>query len=241
MKSMEAKGNLAHQVTQAIGCEIVQGIFADDDAMITEAELSERFQMSRTVVREAVKMLFAKGLLTSRQRRGIRVAPASQWNMFDEDVLRWTLSGAPSLKLLREFAQLRLAIEPEAAALACACQDPVKIRDIQLAAEALLSAEQQGLGEYDADLHFHTVIFLATENRFFAQFRSFIQAALRVSIQCNFNIQGNLSAVAGAHMQVYSAIAAGDAKRAGELMRAMLTENLRLIDLAIFNENNRTL
>ncbi|HMW48123.1 MAG TPA: FadR/GntR family transcriptional regulator [Cellvibrionaceae bacterium] len=237
MNSPEVAGNLVQQVTQSIGCAIVQGTFAKANAMITEAELSDRFKISRTVIREAVKMLAAKGLLTSRQRRGIRIAPSSQWNMFDEDVLQWTLSGAPSLHLLREFAQLRLAIEPEAAALASQCQDKAKIRDIQAAAEALMSVEQQGLSEYDADLHFHTMIFAATENRFFVQFRSFIQAALRVSIQCNFGIEGNKTAVADPHMQVYLAIEAGNAEMSRQLMREMLVENLRLIDLAIAQQN----
>ncbi|HEY6529964.1 MAG TPA: FCD domain-containing protein [Cellvibrionaceae bacterium] len=241
MNSTEAAGNLVHQVTQAVGCAIVQGTFAEDNAMITEADLSVRFQISRTVIREAVKTLAAKGLLTSRQRRGIRIAPCSQWNMFDEDVLHWTLSGTPSLNLLREFAQLRLAIEPEAAALASQCKEVAKVRDIQLAAEALLRAEEQGLSEYDADLHFHTVIFAATENRFFVQFRGFIQAALRVSIQCNFGIEGNKQAVADPHMQVYLAIAAGNADLSRQLMRDMLVENLRLIDLAITQQANRVI
>ncbi|HRH75936.1 MAG TPA: FCD domain-containing protein [Cellvibrionaceae bacterium] len=237
MNAPEVAGNLVQQVTQSIGRAIVQGTFAKANTMITEAELSDRFKISRTVIREAVKMLAAKGLLTSRQRRGIRVEPSSQWNMFDEDVLHWTLSGAPSLHLLREFAQLRLAIEPEAAALASQCQDKRKINDIRLAAEALLSVEQQGLSEYDADLHFHTMIFAATENRFFVQFRSFIQAALRVSIQCNFGIEGNKKAVADPHMQVYLAIEAGNAEISRRLMREMLVENLRLIDLAIAQHN----
>ena len=96
MNAPEVAGNLVQQVTQSIGRAIVQGTFAKANTMITEAELSDRFKISRTVIREAVKMLAAKGLLTSRQRRGIRVEPSSQWNMFDEDVLHWTLSGAPS-------------------------------------------------------------------------------------------------------------------------------------------------
>jgi DNA-binding FadR family transcriptional regulator len=206
--------------------------------MITEAELSERFKISRTVIREAVKMLAAKGLLTSRQRRGIRIEPCSQWNLFDEDVLKWTLSGAPSLSLLREFAQLRLAVEPEAAALACQCEDAAKIDTIERAAQTLLNVERQGLSEYDADLEFHCSIFAATENRFFVQFRGFIQAALRISIQCNFSIEGNKQEVADPHFQVYLAIRAGNVESARRLMRAMLVENLRLIELAISRQDS---
>ena len=121
--------------------------------------------------------------------------------------------------------------------MASQCQDKSKIRDIQWAAEALMSVEQQGLSEYDADLHFHTMIFAATENRFFVQFRSFIQAALRVSIQCNFGIEGNKQAVADPHMQVFLAIEAGNAELSRRLMREMLVENLRLIELAIVQHN----
>ncbi len=110
--------NLTHQLTHQLGAAIVQGQYAIDKSFPTEAELSQQFNISRSVTREAVKMLTAKGLIASRPRQGIRVMPSTHWNMFDADVLGWTLNARPSLELLREFTQLRMAIEPEAAALA---------------------------------------------------------------------------------------------------------------------------
>jgi DNA-binding FadR family transcriptional regulator len=234
---LEASRNLAHQVTHALGRAIVQGKYSGDHVVITEAELSEQFKISRTVTREAVKMLSAKGLLSSRQRRGITVAPCSQWNMFDEDVLSWTLSTKPSLQLLREFAQLRLAIEPEAAVLACDCQDAEKLLAIEFAANTMLDAQRNGESQYESDIAFHTAIFLATENRFFVQFRSFIQAALRVSIMWNFQIKGNIADSADEHAQVFHCIKKGNREGARNAMRGMLEENLQLIDAAIAREN----
>src|SRR6187402_2345818 len=115
---LDSGRNLTHQLTHQLGSAIIQGSYAIDKSFPTEAELSHQFNISRSVTREAVKMLTAKGLLASRPRQGIRVMPSAQWNMFDPDVLAWTLHARPSLDLLREFTQLRIAIEPEAARLA---------------------------------------------------------------------------------------------------------------------------
>lgn len=237
MNNLAEGRNLAQQVTHALGRAIVQGKYAGEDVVLTEAELSEQFKTSRTVTREAVKMLSAKGLLSSRQRRGIRVAPCSHWNMFDEDVLSWTLSATPTLQLLKEFAQLRLAIEPEAAALACACTDATKISAIATAMDDMMTAQRKGESLYESDIAFHTAIFLATQNRFFVQFRSFIHAALRVSIIWNFQIKGEVAHSAEEHHHVYTCIAQGDAKAARVAMRNMLEENLELIEAAIAQQS----
>ncbi|MDZ7869243.1 MAG: GntR family transcriptional regulator [Rheinheimera sp.] len=92
--------NLTHQLTHDLGLAIVQGVYPVGSGMPSEAELCIRHNVSRSATREAVKMLSAKGLLTSRPKQGIRVLPESNWNMFDTDVLRWILSSKPSLSLL---------------------------------------------------------------------------------------------------------------------------------------------
>src|SRR5690554_1818219 len=116
---LDAGRNLTYQLTHQLGAAIVQCQYAEEKSFPTEADLSAQFNISRSVTREAVKMLTAKGLICSRPRKGIRVQPPHLWNMFDSDVLNWTLSAKPSLQLLKEFTQLRVAIEPEAVALAC--------------------------------------------------------------------------------------------------------------------------
>ncbi|MEJ2273389.1 MAG: FadR/GntR family transcriptional regulator [Woeseiaceae bacterium] len=115
MAILERNTSLSYQVTAELGRSIVRGDFRPDDALPTEAKLCDRFGVSRTAVREAVKMLAAKGLLTSKPRRGIRVQPVWHWNIFDPDLLNWSLETEPTLQVMNEFFQLRVAVEPEAA------------------------------------------------------------------------------------------------------------------------------
>ena len=109
--------NLTHGMLDTIGRAIVTGAY-DATPFPTEAQLTEQHGVSRSVTREAVKMLTAKGLLSARARVGTVVQPPGSWNLFDTDVLRWLLERTFSVELLRQFSELRLAIEPEAAALA---------------------------------------------------------------------------------------------------------------------------
>ena len=101
--------NLTHQLVHDLGLAIVQGEYAINAALPSEADICKEFGVSRSATREAVKMLAAKGLLTSRPRHGIRVLPESHWNTFDTEVLGWLLHSNPSLDLLLEFTQIMSA------------------------------------------------------------------------------------------------------------------------------------
>src|SRR4051812_22954760 len=103
--------NLTYALLDELGRTIVTGGY-DDRPFPTEADLTKHHSVSRSVTREAVKMLTAKGLLTARPRKGTTVQPPSRWNLFDADVLRWILERKFSLDLLRHFTELRIAIEP---------------------------------------------------------------------------------------------------------------------------------
>jgi DNA-binding FadR family transcriptional regulator len=234
--------NLTHQLTHQLGAAIIQGSYAVDKSFPTEAELSQQFNISRSVTREAVKMLTAKGLLASRPRQGIRVMPSAHWNMFDPDVLSWTLNARPSLDLLREFTQLRMAIEPEAARLAAQnCQDKAKIKVIADALERMRKADEgqeyaADEGQDDplsADIEFHTSILAASNNRFFLQLRQFIHVALRVSIASTNQLKGVLNASYEDHKKIYDEIAAGNEDAAAESVKYLLSEVMQLINLSL--------
>jgi len=240
MSRLEAGRNLTHQVTYQLGAAIVRGEYGVNDALPTEAELCEQFDISRSVVREAVKMLTAKGLISSRPRQGIRVQPNHRWNMFDEDVLEWTLSSRPSLSLLREFTELRIGIEPEAAILAARKQNRERIADIEKALLRMEAAERGHDDPLEADIAFHSAILLASENRFFIQLRNFIQTALRVSIASTNQMKGVTVASEADHRTVYEAIARGDVEGAGKAAVALLEEALQLIDAAIAARRTET-
>ncbi|WP_347329799.1 FadR/GntR family transcriptional regulator [Marinimicrobium locisalis] len=233
MSRLEGGRNLTHQVTYQLGAAIVRGEYGINDPLPTEAELCEAFDISRSVIREAVKMLTAKGLISSRPRQGIRVQPNNRWNMFDEDVLEWTLSSRPSLALLREFTELRMGIEPEAAILAARKQNRECIAGIEKALLRMEAAEQGNDDPLEADIAFHTSVLLASENRFFIQLRSFIQTALRVSIASTNQLKGVEVASEADHRAVYEAIAAGDGEGARKAVGALLEEALTLIDASL--------
>ena len=97
------KLNLTRTTQERLGIEIVSGEFRDAGAIPVEAELCERYGVSRSIMREAVKMLTAKGLLASRPKHGTWVQPESEWNLLDPDVLRWLLTREVSVQLLIEF------------------------------------------------------------------------------------------------------------------------------------------
>jgi DNA-binding FadR family transcriptional regulator len=226
--------NLTHQLTHQLGAAIVQGQYAIEKSFPTEAELSQQFNISRSVTREAVKMLTAKGLIASRPRQGIRVMPSAHWNMFDADVLGWTLNARPSLELLREFTQLRMAIEPEAAVLAAENnQDSAKIKAIGDALARMKRADEGHDDPLSADIEFHCAILAAGNNRFFFQLREFIQVALRVSIASTNQLKGVLTADYDDHKRIYDAICAGDQEAASKAVKILLQEVMQLINLSL--------
>ncbi len=222
--------NLTYGLVESLGQLIVTGEF-DAKAFPTEGELSRQHGTSRSVTREAVKMLTAKGLLQARPRQGTSVTPEAQWNLLDPDVLRWLLERKFSLRLLAEFTEMRLAIEPAAARLAARRADPDAVARIRDGLRRMVAA---GLGDEEpvtADIAFHTAILAATGNRFYAQLDPLINTALRISIRFTNRVKGRAAGIAG-HEEVLDAIAAGDAERAGLAMHALLSEVLELIEAA---------
>ncbi|MBN8431291.1 FadR family transcriptional regulator [Microbulbifer salipaludis] len=221
--------NLTHQLAHDLGNAILQGKFASD-AFPSEAELSERFGVSRSATREAVKMLTAKGILSSRPRQGIRIMPESHWNLFDTDVLDWILRSKPGLDVLRDFVQMRAAIEPEAAALAALRSDSGGIAEIEAALERMQAAELGQDDVLDSDIAFHGAILKASGNRFFIQLQPFSATALRVSIRHTNRFKGVNAADTASHARVLSAIKRGKDQQARKLMRGLIDEALQLIE-----------
>ena len=116
--------NLTYSIANHIGIAIVTGVYSADNPIPIEAELCREYDASRPVLREAVKMLTAKGLLGARPRRGTWVQPEDKWNLLDPDVLGWLLERKFSPALLIEFTEMRLAVEPGAATLAANVAGP---------------------------------------------------------------------------------------------------------------------
>lgn len=223
--------NLSHSMTRELGEAIVCGRYSANEILPTEAELSERFGVSRTAVREAVKMLSAKGLVTTKPRQGIRVLPQESWNIFDSDLLRWSLNSKPSMEVLREFLQMRYAIEPEAAALGARHASAEAIHDVHLALQCMAAAPAFSNEDLQSDIDFHIAILYASGNRFFIRMRDFVHTALNVSIRYTTLIKANHTAVYEEHAKVYEAIAARDDGAARRAMQSVIQEAIDFVEL----------
>jgi DNA-binding FadR family transcriptional regulator len=220
--------NLTYGLQDALGRSIVIGDY-DTRPFPTEADLARQHGVSRSVTREAVKMLTAKGLLSARPRQGTIVQPSSSWNLFDPDVLRWLLERKFSVDLLRHFNQLRVAIEPEAAALAATHADPADHDAIKRGLDRMIAAEAGADNTLDADIAFHVAILLASKNPFYAQFRDVVTTALHSSIQFTNRIKGRSASVAD-HAAVNEAINRKHPEGAYVAMKKIVKDVLELID-----------
>ena len=219
--------NLTHGMLDTLGRAIVTGRY-EHRPFPTEAEIAKTHGVSRSVTREAVKMLTAKGLVSARPRQGTVVQPASAWNLFDTDVLRCTLERKFSVELLRHFNQLRVAIEPEAAALAARFGDPADFAAIRGGLEQMEAGEAGLTDPLEADIAFHLAILRASKNPFYAQFQSVVSTALRTSIRFTNRIKGRSANIAD-HAAVADAIIARDPDVARVAMTRIIGDVLTLI------------
>lgn len=232
LQQFEDSGNITRRIVDQLGRAIVAGDYTQRPLPI-EAELSERFSASRSVTREAIKMLTAKGLIFSRPRHGTSVAPEGQWNFLDPDVLRWLLSRGLSLDLLAEFTAFRSAIEPQAAMLAIRKGDRKSFEVIEKAIEKMERVSPHDrAASLEADIDFHMAILLASGNRFMVQCRDLVETALRFSIQLTDLEKGVDFADIAAHRAIANAILAGDATRAISATQDLLNEAAMLIERA---------
>jgi DNA-binding FadR family transcriptional regulator len=220
--------NLTFGMLDALGRAIVTGRFRTRP-FPTEAELAKSHGVSRSVTREAMKMLAAKGLVSARPRQGTTVRPAAHWNLFDTDVLRWMLERQFSIDLLFHFTQLRIAIEPEAAALAARFADDADRAGIDAGLDRMRATTHDPNEMREADLAFHVAVLQASKNPFYAQFRDVVATALAKSIVFTNGIRGHTASIPE-HQAVRDAIFAADPARAREAMRRLIANVLTLIE-----------
>lgn len=220
--------NLTYGLHETLGRAIVVGDYADKP-FPNEADIVREHGVSRSVTREAVKMLAAKGLLGARPKQGTFVLPEESWNLLDPDVLRWLLEREASIDLLRHFNELRVGVEPEAAALAACGASEAQQAAISAGLARMVAAERGEDDPLDSDIAFHVAVLRASNNPFFLQFREMVSTALRTSIRFTNRIKGRTANIAD-HEAVAEAIATGDAAAARAAMHRLIQDVLTLID-----------
>jgi DNA-binding FadR family transcriptional regulator len=228
--NVRARGqNLTYSIVHDLGVAIVTGVYSKQNPFPVEAELCRQYGASRSVLREAVKMLTAKGLLGARPRQGTWVEPEEKWNLLDPDILGWLLERKFSPALLIEFSEIRLAVEPGAAALAARVGGPAEKAAVRSAIERMQAAERGDDDPLESDIAFHVAVLRATMNRFYAQLTGLTATALRFSIRTTNRYKGVQLASVADHKKVADAILAGKPAVAAEAMRKLIQEALDLI------------
>ena len=224
--------SLTQQIVNDLGLDIVRGKYDASNPFPIEADLCEQFGVSRSVLREAVKMLTSKGLLRARPRQGTWVQPEESWNLLDPDVLRWLLERKFSIGLLAEFTEIRMVIEPQAAAYAAFRATEEEKQKIADALERMQAAERGEDDALDSDIAFHVAVLEASGNRFFSQLKDLVETALRISIRLTNQYKGVALASIADHRAIYHAIRDGDATRAKTVSMALIQEAVELINKA---------
>lgn len=172
--------SLHSHVLEALGSRIVNGSLATGSILLA-ADLEQELEVSRSVIREAVRVLAQCGLVTSTKRVGIRVQGIEHWNPFDSHVIRWRLASAEQGKQLRSLTELRISVEPMAAELA-AQYAPEHFREELMT----LSAQMNHYGRtgdlhrfLELDIRFHATLLAASGNEMFANLSIPIGETLR--------------------------------------------------------------
>jgi DNA-binding FadR family transcriptional regulator len=224
--------NLTFRIVEDLGIAIVTDRYTENNPFPVEADLCKQYGVSRSILREAVKMLTAKGLLSARPRQGTWVQPEDAWNLLDPDVLRWLLERKLSFSLLIEFTQMRLAVEPIAAGLAALVAGPAEKAAVMAAIDRMAAAERGEDDPLTSDIAFHLGVIHASGNRFYSQLSDLIVTALHFSIRTTNNFKGVKLASIADHKKIADAIMAGNVQAAEIAMRSLIQEALDLIQSA---------
>ncbi|MFM0036009.1 FCD domain-containing protein [Paraburkholderia strydomiana] len=176
--------------------------------------LSKEFDVSRTVMREALSMLLARDMLDVRPKIGTRIRPMSDWRMIDEDVVNWRFRAKPDPLFLRDVIEFRILIEPRASAQAAARGSAADIAGIREAFEAFRVIRPGEPGYQEADELFHTRIVVASGNQFFKQMAAIVRGALSTVNPILTDKDGLWEGAVSSHQRVLEAIERRDPNEA---------------------------
>lgn len=217
------------QVVRAMGLSIVSGEFAEGALLPGEADLMARFGVSRTVLREVLKTLAAKGLVVSKTRVGTKVRNQVDWNMFDPDLLSWRVELGMDVRFLNALYEIRLAVEPAAAALAALRRTDAQMARLDTIVEAFRRPDHTRASFAEVDLALHLEVAAASGNPFMRAVGAIIEAALVATFTDTAPVedQARLKASADDHAAIVTAIIAGDAAGAARAMTDVIETGRR--------------
>lgn len=216
---------LQDDILEAIGLRITSGEYAPLRVLRTE-DLEGEFEISRTVAREALKVLESMGLVGMRRSVGVIVREQSDWNVFDPRVIRWKLAGPMRSAQLSSLTQLRYAVEPVAARYA-ALRASDEVRQEMLRMSGLIyEAEESGDIRFvlENDIAFHQLLLAASQNEMFTALSSLVAEVLTGRAKHNLMPERPKPEAIRLHYLAAKAIAEGDAQTAEDALRGILSE-----------------
>jgi DNA-binding FadR family transcriptional regulator len=215
--------SLVDRVVQRIGQDIVSQRFAPGDSLPNETEWCEELRISRSVLREGLRVLVSKNLITIRSRLGGRVRDRSEWNLLDPDILVWRSHGGDQEIFAAELFELRRTIEPAATALAAARISDAQLSVLSRAYDDMAKAGEDTARFFEPDNRFHHTILGAVGNSLFQALAQTIMVALDITLRMALDAPKGQQQSLPLHKAVLDALVVRDATAASAAM-------LRLVD-----------
>jgi DNA-binding FadR family transcriptional regulator len=225
--------NVHGNTVDHLGIAILSGRYPVGGGLPPEPLLGEELGVSRTVVREAVKALGAKGLVSTGPKVGTRVLPSDRWNWFDPDVIIWQSRVGLTPEFLRDLQDLRLVVEPAAVKLAAERATAEDIAQIEAAYEGMRSAVEAGGDYVTHDLLFHQGMLFACRNRMLIQMNKALSALLRTSFEVSTKMKDGPKSSLPMHRAVLDAIIARNPIKAERAIRVLIESANDDIDLIL--------
>ncbi|MEL5954904.1 FadR/GntR family transcriptional regulator [Streptomyces sp. CLV115] len=219
-------------VLDTLGLEIAAGAHLPGQVLRTD-ELARRFDVSRTVVREVIRVLESMHLVESRRRVGVTVRPTEAWNVYDPQVIRWRLAGADRPRQLRSLTVLRSAVEPVAAGLAARNATPEQCAALTECALGMVATSrgQQLEGYLEHDIAFHRIVLNASGNEMFARLGDVVAEVLAGRTHHQVMFEDPDPAAVTLHVRLAEAVREGDAVAAERLTKEIAVGALHELDV----------
>jgi GntR family galactonate operon transcriptional repressor len=210
------------QTVEALASRILSDEWGEG-AVLDLPALREELDISLTALREALKVLAAKGMIDARQKRGTFVQPREKWNMLDADVMRWQTAAADDPGLLDELTEVRAVVEPAAARIAAGRASAEDLESLRDALADMAAAGDDPEASVQADLAFHRRLMTATHNNFLMRMERIIAIGLAERDKLVHSTSPAEDPVPS-HRKVVDAIVAGDPAAAEQAMLALVTK-----------------
>jgi DNA-binding FadR family transcriptional regulator len=215
--------NIHGHTLDKLGQAIMAGRYEVGASLPPEPVLCEEFGVSRTVVREAIKSLVAKGLLVTGPKLGTRVLPDEHWNWFDPEVIAWQAQAGLSSEFVRDLQELRLVVEPAAVRMAAVKATPQDILRLEQAYSGMKAAVEDGGDYVTHDLRFHQGLLQASHNRMLMQMGRALSALLRMSFEISTRIMNGPRDSLPLHRAVLDAVIAHAPVKAERALMVLIT------------------